>query len=39
VKKLSANITTVNAKMHSTIDAKMETLKQALSTHIESFDG
>jgi hypothetical protein len=37
VQKLSANVTTINAKMHSTIDTKMETLKQDLSAQLESF--
>jgi hypothetical protein len=32
VRKLSPNITTINKKMHSTIDAKMETMEQYLST-------
>jgi len=32
VRQLSFNITTVNKKMNSTIDAKMKTLKQYIST-------
>jgi peptidoglycan hydrolase CwlO-like protein len=39
VRQLSANITTINKKMHSTIDTKMETLKHDLSTQLESFTG
>jgi hypothetical protein len=36
VRKLSANVTTINEKMYSTIDAKMETMKHDLSTQLES---
>jgi hypothetical protein len=42
VKKINANITTINSNMHVAIDAKMENLKHDLSTqlasHLESFN-
>jgi hypothetical protein len=39
VQKLSANIGTINKKFHSSIDAKMKTIKQDLSTQLASFTG
>jgi hypothetical protein len=37
VRQLSANIATINKNMHSSIDAKMETIKQDLATQLASF--
>jgi hypothetical protein len=37
VRQLSANISTINKNVHSSINAKIDDLKQDLSTHIESF--
>jgi hypothetical protein len=37
VRQLSANISTINKNMHSSIDAKMETIKQDLATQLASF--
>jgi hypothetical protein len=38
VRQLSANIATVNKNMHSSIDAKIEDLKQVFATQLESFN-
>jgi hypothetical protein len=38
VRKLSANIATVNKNMHSSIEAKMDDIKQDLATQLESFN-
>jgi hypothetical protein len=37
VRQLSANISTINKNMHSSINAKIEDLKQDLATQLESF--
>jgi hypothetical protein len=37
VRELNANIATINKNMHSSIDVKMETIKQDLSTQLASF--
>jgi wobble nucleotide-excising tRNase len=37
VRQLSANVSTINKNMHSSIDAKIEDIKQDLATHLASF--